>query len=204
MQERQDISNQGDGRKARKTRNKNKALSAFLELVERQRGLPTAEEIAEEAGVSRRSIFRYFESLDQLVVAAYNYQVEKLQSKFPPPALPDNREECWERIPALIDHLSSIYEDTASIREALAVKGLPPEVQDKINDLRSHSLRERLADYFQSYLNQLGEESARINILYALEVSLSSESWDYLRGPCGLSRKQAQQVWQELLDNCLR
>lgn len=196
--------NNSDGRKIRRSRNKDRVLSAFIELVEQQRGLPTAEEIAEKAGVSRRSVFRYFESLDKLVVAAYNYQVDRLQEKFPPPTLPQNRSECWEKLPELINHLSSIYEDTSSIREAITVKGLPSEVLQKINDLRSHTLRNRLTEYFQDYLQDLENEQSRENIVYALEVSLSSESWDYLRGPCDLSLERARQVWKELLKNCLR
>lgn len=196
-------SDKSDGRKIRKNRNKNKVLAAFLEEVEEKKGLPTAEEVAEKAGLSRRSIFRYFENLDKLVVAAYNYQIDLLQEKFPPPAMPQSKEESWEKVPELLGHLSSIYEDTSSIRKALSAQGLPNEVLQKINNLRSHSLRDRLKRHFQNYLSQLEDKQTKENVIYALEVSLSSDSWDYLRKSCGLSVERARQVWQELLKSCL-
>ncbi|MFN2363940.1 MAG: TetR/AcrR family transcriptional regulator [Halarsenatibacteraceae bacterium] len=189
-----------DGRIERKNRNKNKVLAAFLELVEEQKGLPTAREIANKAGLSRRSIFRYFDNIDELVISAYNYQIKLQQEKFPPPEVPKNERDSIEKAPELVDHLILIYEDTSSIRESLSAQGLPTEVLQKINVLRSQSLRDRIEQHFQDYLNQLEDKE---NTLYALEVSLSSDSWDYLRNSCGLSIKKAKQVLKGLLKTVL-
>lgn len=200
MEAKQINSDKSDGRVKRKNRNKNKVLSAFLKLVEEQKGLPTAREIAGEAGLSRRSIFRYFDNLDQLVVSAYNYQIKLQQEKFPPPEIPEDIEESLDKAPELVDHLSLIYEDTSSIRESLSAQGLPTEVLKKIDFLRSKSLRDRIAEYFKDYLKQIEDIE---NILFELEVSLSSDSWDYLRNSCGLSIEKSKQVINDLLKTIL-
>lgn len=200
-----------DGRKDRRTRNKKKVLNAFLDLVEEQRGLPSTEDVAERAGVSRRSIFRYFEDLDQLIAESYNFQTDKLREKFPPPNGMGPQDSKVKKIEEYIDHLSAIYEYTASMREVLSEKGLPPEIRTRVNRMISETLRERLANFFRPFFEDCdfeeylkskndGEKKCK-NLLYALEASLSPESWDYLRGSCGLSTEKAKQVWIEMLIN---
>ncbi|GEM_PF-3300754 len=203
MDDNQLNADKSDGRIERKNRNKNKVLAAFLQLVEEQKGLPTAREIANKAGLSRRSIFRYFDNIDELVVSAYNYQIKLQQEKFPPPEVPKNERDSIEKASELVDHLILIYEDTSSIRESLSAQGLPTEVLQKINVLRSQSLRDRIEQHFKDYLNQLEDKEIKENTLYALEVSLSSDSWDYLRNSCDLSINKAKQVLKGLLKTVL-
>lgn len=59
-----------DGRTLRRTRNRTAVIRALLELIQEGELQPGAAEIAERAGVSHRSIFRYFEDLDDLVRTA--------------------------------------------------------------------------------------------------------------------------------------
>ena len=59
-----------DGRHARKERNRDAVVAATMELLERGCFTPTAQEIADRAGVSLRSVFRYHDNLDALVAAA--------------------------------------------------------------------------------------------------------------------------------------
>ena len=196
-----------DGRSHRRTRNREKVLRSFLELVDEKTGLPTTEEVAGRAGVSRRSIFRYFTDLDDMIVKAYNYQIDELQDKFPPPAPAKTEGEVPDKIEEYVDHLSSIYEYTSSIREVLSEKGIPSDIRSRINAMRSETLRNRLQEYFGAFIDQDGVseddgefKSGAESLLYALESSLSPESWDYLRGPCGLSRERAREAWIEMLN----
>lgn len=193
-----------DGRKTRRSRNKKKALDAFIKLVDEQAKLPSAEDIACEAGVSRRSIFRYFNDIDQLVVAAYNYQIEKLKDKFPPPSPAEPEDDREEKIDEYVEHLSSIYEFTASMREVFSEKGLPADIRKKLNKMRSDTLRKRLEEFFDIFLEnnddlKLESDRSQKNFFFGLESFLSPESWDYLRGPCGLSCERAKKVWKGLL-----
>jgi len=207
ISEKAESSEKEDGRSHRRTRNREKVLRSFLELVEEKTGLPTTEEVAGRAGVSRRSIFRYFTDLDDMIVKAYNYQIDELQDKFPPPAPAEAVDEVPDKIEEYVDHLSSIYEYTSSIREVLSEKGLPARIRSRLNSMRSKTLRNRLQEYFGPFIEQddfSGDDgkfkSDAESLLYALESSLSPESWDYLRGPCGLSRKRAREAWIEMLN----
>ena len=56
-----------DGRTLRRTRNRTAVIVALLDIIREGDLHPGAAEIADRAGVSHRSIFRYFEDLDDLV-----------------------------------------------------------------------------------------------------------------------------------------
>lgn len=56
-----------DGRTMRRTRNRASVIDALLEMIREGDLRPAASEIADRAGVSHRSIFRYFDDLDDLV-----------------------------------------------------------------------------------------------------------------------------------------
>jgi AcrR family transcriptional regulator len=56
-----------DGRTLRRTRNRTAVITALLDMIREGDLHPGAAEIAERAGVSHRSIFRYFDDLDDLV-----------------------------------------------------------------------------------------------------------------------------------------
>ncbi len=59
-----------DGRTMRRTRNRSAVITALLDMIREGDLHPGAAEIAERAGVSHRSIFRYFDDLDDLVRTA--------------------------------------------------------------------------------------------------------------------------------------
>lgn len=58
----------GDGRTMRRTRNRSAVINALLGMIREGNLRPGASEIADRAGVSHRSIFRYFNDLDDLVL----------------------------------------------------------------------------------------------------------------------------------------
>jgi AcrR family transcriptional regulator len=63
----QNVEDRVDGRTLRRTRNRTAVIAALLEIIREGNLHPGASEIADRAGVSHRSIFRYFDDLDDLV-----------------------------------------------------------------------------------------------------------------------------------------
>ena len=59
-----------DGRHRRRVENSEAAVRAMIELFEETGSLPTVAEVAGRAGISPRSVFRYFEDVDALTRAA--------------------------------------------------------------------------------------------------------------------------------------
>ena len=55
-----------DGRRARRERGRTAVVDALFALLQEGEGLPAVEAIAERAGVSVSSVFRYFDGLDDL------------------------------------------------------------------------------------------------------------------------------------------
>ncbi len=62
-----------DGRTLRRTRNRAAVIAALLDIIREGNLHPGAAEIADRAGVSHRSIFRYFDDLDDLVRTAIGH-----------------------------------------------------------------------------------------------------------------------------------
>ena len=64
-----------DGRRQRRERNRDAVVQAVLELVREGELAPGAEAVAARAGLSARSVFRYFDDLDDLCRAGIAHQV---------------------------------------------------------------------------------------------------------------------------------
>lgn len=62
-----------DGRTLRRTRNRTAVIVSLLAIIREGNLHPGASEIADRAGVSHRSIFRYFDDLDDLVRTAIDH-----------------------------------------------------------------------------------------------------------------------------------
>jgi AcrR family transcriptional regulator len=59
-----------DGRRRRRETNRNRVVEATAKLIREGNPTPTAGDVAEQAEVSERSIFRYFDDVDALLQAA--------------------------------------------------------------------------------------------------------------------------------------
>jgi AcrR family transcriptional regulator len=59
-----------DGRRRRRERNVDAVVASFVDLLAESGARPTAEEIAKHSGVSLRSVFRFFDTLDVLTAEA--------------------------------------------------------------------------------------------------------------------------------------
>lgn len=68
-----DFDDRIDGRTLRRTRNRAAVITSLLALIREGDLHPSAAAIADRAGVSHRSIFRYFDDLDDLVRTAIDH-----------------------------------------------------------------------------------------------------------------------------------
>lgn len=97
-----------DGRTLRRTRNRTAVIAALLEIIREGNLRPGASEIADRAGVSHRSIFRYFDDLDDLVRTAIDCAFEQAG---PMADIPDiGSGSLDERIASLVDARLALFE----------------------------------------------------------------------------------------------
>ena len=171
-----------DGRLRRGERSREAIVVALFELVGEGVLQPTAQQVAERAGVGIRSVFRHFDDMDSL----YATMDERLSAD----ALPILREEVKgsvrERARALAQRRARLYERIGPYKRSANVQ------RWRSNFLRTrHALlvRELRADLLRS-LPELSD--APTETLDAIDLVASFEAWDRLRADQRLSRERAE------------
>ena len=97
-----------DGRTLRRTRNRTAVIDALIDLAREGSLRPAASEIADRAGVSHRSIFRYFEDLDELVSVAIEHSFAEAGTLTGVPAIGSGSLDV--RIATLVDARMKLFE----------------------------------------------------------------------------------------------
>ncbi|MDZ7784638.1 MAG: TetR/AcrR family transcriptional regulator [Halioglobus sp.] len=183
-----------DGRAIRRARSRQRIVDAVVHLATEQGVEPTADKVAQLAGVTTRTVFRHFEDVESLrreIVADLRAQTDALRVPYDPGR--DWREQLDELVLRRADiferYTRHILWAQALRRHSLAVEA---DVQAYYQRLRK-SIRVRLP----------AEVAARRTALAALEVVLSWEVWLRLRRDQKLSVKQSTAVVQNLVDAVL-
>jgi AcrR family transcriptional regulator len=170
-----------DGRRLRRDQNREAVIDALLALFGEGVYEPSTNEIAERAGLSPRSLFRYFEDLDDLHRAAAQRQLQRARP------LLDLGVEPGAPTATKIDHLVQarlrLYEEIAPAARATRVCAHRHAVLAR--ELRTNRtyLRNQMCELFAPELAGAGA-----GLLPALDVLCSFESYELLREAHGLSR----------------
>lgn len=172
-----------DGRRLRTERGRAAVVDAMLALYEDGNPAPGAADIAERAGVSERSVFRYFEDLESLARAAIERQLGRVATQF---AAPPSDRPLPERIEALARQRVRIHTRVAPVaRAALLLEPSVTAVAEGL-EFRRAALREQTAALFSPELAALPARERRI-LAAALDAATSIETVEYLRVHANLS-----------------
>ena len=150
----------------------------MIELFESGAADPSIDAIAERAGVSNRSVYRYFDDRDDLIRTAVR-QALGLDGSATPPSSVDPDRPLAERIGRFVaDRLDDHHESLAIVRAARLSAATEPLLAEQFAVDRSR-LRERLLDCFGPELDRFepGEAATR---LVAIELLLQFDSIDFL------------------------
>jgi TetR/AcrR family transcriptional regulator of autoinduction and epiphytic fitness len=191
-------SSDSDGRVRRGERNRDALVDALLGLLEDGVAKPTAREIAERAGVSLRTVFAHFDDVESLYAAIAVRQRERLAPLFEPidPSGSDD-----QRVEDLVAQRVELFEQIAPVRRAsLLLAHDSPELTRRLAEV-SRVLRGQLAECFDAELTAAGRR--RGDLLAALDVASSWETWDGLRRALGLSVVAARRTLRLLLSRLL-
>ncbi|MEM8605512.1 MAG: hypothetical protein AAGF92_00295 [Myxococcota bacterium] len=101
-------STETDGRRQRAEKHRDAVVRAVLAAVKETGRVPPVAELGDLAGVSRRTVFRLFDDMESLHVAATRVQRAEVIRRFPPPF--PTGQPLEERIRLLVDHRASVYE----------------------------------------------------------------------------------------------
>jgi AcrR family transcriptional regulator len=172
-----------DGRQLRRESNRQAVVEALVALYREGRFEPSAAEIADRAGLSPRSLFRYFDDTDDLVRAAIDHHHRLARPLVAIDAAPDDPLPVRvERLVANRIRLWTTVEPSARIARMKA----------PVSDLLGPELRRNRAMFRQQISTLFAAEvTGRPEVLAVLDVLCSFESVDLLLHDQGLSSADA-------------
>jgi AcrR family transcriptional regulator len=192
-----------DGRQGRTARSRQAICDACLDLVEEGVLQPSADQIADRASVSRRSIFNHFSDLTALYDAVVKAGLERCA-----PLLEEVPRSLSARARAarLAETCARFHEATTPFRRSMVVQGLIGPLSEQALRVSRELLREErdgVAALFGAELATL-PSSERAELVEALAAAVGPAQWEHLRSSRGLSHARARAVMQRSLLALLR
>lgn len=186
-----------DGRRARGERNKSAVVAALLGLYESGEIHPSAAKVAEAAGVSERSVFRYFDDMDDLAAAAIELQMQRVRPLYDGLSIEGSFER---RLESMLDHRLRLFDAVQAIARATTVLAHRVDLVASTLEQRRSYLRAQAIDQFQPELGALADRAAAA---HAIDAALSFETLEYWRSSAGLSDTQIRTVASSIIRSVL-
>jgi AcrR family transcriptional regulator len=177
-----------DGRRERGARNKEAVVSALLELYSQGEVQPPAARIAEIAGVSERSVFRYFDDMEDLASCAINVQWERVREIYETLESSGNLQQ---RINSIVDHRLKLYDKVGSVMRVALVAAYKSQVVASAVKERRQIMGRRALQQFENELKSASDVENKERIL---DYTLSLENIIYLKEALGLSHSKVRET----------
>lgn len=177
-----------DGRRERGARNKEAVVSALLELYSQGEIQPPAARIAEMAGVSERSVFRYFDDMEDLAGCAIGVQWDRVRDLY---ESLDSSGTFAQRTTAIIDHRLRLHDKVGGVMRVASLAAHKSKVVAiAVNERRQIMSKRALAQYSQELETAVDAPTKAL----ILDYTLSLENVDYLRSSLGLSAAKTREI----------
>lgn len=189
-----------DGRRLRAVRNRELVIDAILDLFDEGVLEFDAATLAERAGVSVRSVYRYFEDRDSLVlegVARHGERItELLQFEIDPCT------DLADRVDQFLAYRLDVYPRVETVvRVARHHASRLPVVSDTL-DARRAMARTQLTQIFEPELARVRGRRLR-ELVAALDVATDFDSWRLLRDAHDLDDAAIHRVMADLVHRLL-
>jgi AcrR family transcriptional regulator len=176
---------QTDGRLNRSIITRKKIVDAMTALINEGNMSPTAEQVAQRADISLRTVFRHFDDMDSL----YSEISRDLDAQVQPLMKVRLKAPTWrERLLQSLEYRTAIYDRVATMH--LAAQVHRHESAYLSNNLMDSARLQR--NVLQRLLPAKVTQDA--TLLDALDLMLSMEAWIRLRREQGLSIASAREV----------
>lgn len=178
-----------DGRRLRADASKRRIALAMLELARAGEVAPSAEDVADKAGVGRRTVFRLFNDMEGVYREMHAVMVERINPMFRAPF----EATTWRaRVDELIERRARMFEEMRPIKTAAEVhRHRSAFLQDGHRDITKLQRKTLLAALPESVRN----DDERVE---ALDLAFSFEAWRRLRQEQRLTIKDALAVWRRM------
>ena len=173
-----------DGRRLRREQNRTTVLDALVALFHEGVYQPSSAEIAERAGISPRSLFRYFDDIDDLNRAAVDRHLDTHRALFEVDI--DHAAPTVSKIDQFVEARVHLHEAVAPAARAARLVAHRREVIDRqLYDTRVFMR----AQVLRTFAREL--EGERIALLPAIDELCSFEAYEFMRTGHRMSRAKA-------------
>lgn len=186
---------EADGRRRRRELGRLAVIDAVIDLLLEGRTPPLAEQIAERAGVSTASVFRYFATLDELRHVGIQRYFERIDHLIDLPGIGDG--PLGARIERLITARLGYYTQAAPVaRLARRQAADVAELAATLRRVRA-TLADQIDQHFAAELGGADPESRRRTVGVVTTLT-SFEAWDQLTD-AGFGRADITTAWSDAL-----
>jgi AcrR family transcriptional regulator len=189
-----------DGRRARRDRNRDAVVDALLQLYQEGSLDPSSDEIAARAGLSPRSLFRYFDDIDDLCQSAITRQLDRVRDLF---------ELDVKAGAPLADRIVALVEQRVRLFDAIGAAGQVTRMRAPFQPLLAAELahartvfRSQIKRLLKPELSTMSAARAA-STLASVDVLCSFESYQLLRFDQSLSRAKSIIVLVDTLNTLL-
>ena len=166
-----------DGRRLRRDNNRSAVVNALLMLYQEGNLSPSTEEIAARSGVSSRSLFRYFDDVDDLARAAILAEVERIRHLTPIDIRLD--QPLATRLSELATQRSVLWEAVGAVAMVTRMRAhRNPMLAEMLRSNRMQ-LRDQVRRLVEPELADAGHSAA--TLLAVADVLTSFETWRLMR-----------------------
>jgi TetR/AcrR family transcriptional regulator of autoinduction and epiphytic fitness len=181
-----------DGRHARRRRSREAIVSAAFELILEGKGPPSAEDVAERAGVSVSSIFRNFDGLADIQQQAHELFAERyshLLLATPPPG-----SNLDSRIAFFVNTRLDLYEQAGPLMSMARMRAFEVDTwRAHIAASRSALARQLRACFDPEIAGRTPSDSA--DLVAVLDSITSPEAFELMTQAHARTRKQINRAW---------
>jgi TetR/AcrR family transcriptional regulator, regulator of autoinduction and epiphytic fitness len=181
-----------DGRSARRERNRDAVLDALVELTTEGADDPSIDDIADRAGVSYRSVYRYFKDRSEMMDAATDRAMAWIQpllmSASGPVSLGDPLDH---RIDSIVDGRVELYVQIADMIRTAMIQSFSNR---RINEVFLNSRRVSRRQIAERFTKELGvySEAERELRITSIDQVLSFQAIDYVMFERGHTREELE------------
>lgn len=185
-----------DGRRAGRDRNRLAVVDALLDLYAEGNMRPGADEVAKRAGLSRRSVFRYFDDLDDLDRTAIARQQERVRHLWDIKGLGEG---------SLQDRIAAMAAMRCALFETVGPAARVSRMRAPIHPVIAHELGESRKLFIRQIERQFGPELERLELdvrkrlVAELDVACSFEAFDLMRMAHGMTVDQIRDAMASAL-----
>jgi AcrR family transcriptional regulator len=184
-----------DGRTARAQRTREAVTSALVELILEGGPAPTASRIADRAGVSARSLYVHFASLDDLYQAVIDRATAMIVSVLAPI---DPDQPIDARVDLLCGQRARINEEVGPLLRAGERREAASARVAVAREAGRRASREQIDRIFRQELDRFDTETRRRRIA-AIDALLQERAWAVLRESHALTPDEARVAVVEAL-----